>query len=101
VEVIPEGGKALRDPADAPAVPSPQELGVARGLDYASFGGWVRMKLVAGRDKDRYHLVESLKVATAEQIAKAVQSVRPLDARYLTELNRLLRAAQDENQENG
>ena len=100
IEVISEGGKTPRDPEDAPPVPSPQELGVQSGLGYASYGGWVRMKLVAGRDKDRYHLIESLKQASAEQVAEAVHAVRSLDARYLAELNRLLKAAQDENPEN-
>jgi hypothetical protein len=75
-------------------------LGAERGLGYASFAGWVQMKLVAARDKDRYHLIESLKQAPAEQIAEAVQALRSLHPSYLAEFNRLLRAAQDENREN-
>jgi hypothetical protein len=99
VEVIPEGRRSPRDPPHAPPVPSPQELGVESGLGYASFAGWVAMKLVAARDKDRYHLGEALKQASQEQIAEAVLAVRRIDPSYLQELQRLLRAAEEENQE--
>ncbi len=100
IEVVPEGRKSPRDPAYAPANPSPQELGVEAGLGYASFAGWVVMKLVANREKDRYHLIEALKKATPEQIAEAVQRLRPLHASYLREFERLTRAAEDEDQKN-
>ena len=59
IQVVPEGETAPRDPEYAPPVPSPQQLGVDRGIGYASFAGWVIMKLVAARDKDRYHLGEA------------------------------------------
>jgi hypothetical protein len=99
VEVIPAGRKSPRDPAYAPPNPTPQELGVERGLGYAAFDAWVAMKLVANRDKDRYHLVEALKKATPAQIANVVVRLRPLDPSYLQEFNRLLRAAEDEKQD--
>ena len=57
------------------------------------------MKLVAGRDKDRYHLIESLKRAPQADIAEVVQRLRPLDPSYLREFQRLLRLAEEENQE--
>jgi len=69
-------------------------------LGYASFAGWAAMKLVAGRDKDRYHLVEALKHADQASVAAIVEWLRPLPPRYLHELQRLLRAAEEENQEN-
>jgi len=97
IQIVPEGAKTPRDPPHAPPVPSPQELGVRQGLDYASFAGWVAMKLVANRDKDRYHLVEAFKAASQEQIAEVVQSVRSMDSAYLKELLRLIRAAEDED----
>jgi hypothetical protein len=99
VEVIPAGRKSPRDPEYAPPNPTPQDLGVERGLGYATFDAWVAMKLVANRDKDRYHLVEALKKATSTQIAEVVIRLRPLDPSYLREFNRLLRAAEDENQD--
>jgi len=55
------------------------------------------MKLVANRDKDRYHLGEALRRATPEQVAAVVQRLRGLDPSYLREFERLLRAAEAEN----
>jgi hypothetical protein len=37
---------------------------VASGLGYASFAAWVALKLVANREKDRYHMIEALKKAS-------------------------------------
>jgi hypothetical protein len=99
IEVVPAGRKSPRDPAYAPATPSPQELGVERGLGYASFAGWVALKLVASREKDRYHLIEALKQASESAIASAVLNLRRIDPTYLTEFQRLFQAAQDEKQE--
>lgn len=99
IEVVPEGGRSPRDPPHAPPTPSPQELGVAQGLGYATFAGWVALKLVASREKDRYHLVEAFKHASQAQIAEAVVQVRPMHPSYLQELQRLVRAAEEENQE--
>lgn len=101
IEVIPEGGRTPRDPPHAPPVPNPQELGVTAGLGYASFAGWAAMKLVANRDKDRYHLIEALKHASQSQVAEVVQRLRTLSPVYLAEFQRLLQAAEDENASNG
>lgn len=100
IQLIPEGKNSPRDPIYAPPNPSPSDLGVRQGLDYASFPGWVTMKLVAARDKDRYHLTEALKHATEQQIAEVVQRLRPLHSSYLSEFQRLLQLATAENQEN-
>jgi hypothetical protein len=99
IEVVPAGRKSPRDPEYAPPTPSPRELGVETGLGYASFAGWVALKLVANRDKDRYHLIEALKQADQSQIAEVVQRLRPLDPRYLKEFERLVKSAEEENQE--
>jgi hypothetical protein len=100
IEVVPARRNSPRDPAYAPPTPSPQELGVERGLGYASFAGWAVLKLVANRDKDRYHLVEALKHASEADVAVVVQRLRPLDPSYLKEFERLLRAAENEKQDN-
>jgi hypothetical protein len=97
VEVIPAGKRSPRDPPHAPPIPTPQELGVEKGLGYASFADWVAMKLVANRDKDRYHLGEALRRVTPDRVASAVQRLRGLDPSYLREFERLLRAAEAEN----
>jgi hypothetical protein len=100
INVVPEGGKSPRDPDYAPSTPSPAELGVAEGLGYASFAGWVVLKLVANREKDRYHLIESLKHTPEKRLAAVVVKLRSLDASYLREFQRLVQMAADENQEN-
>jgi hypothetical protein len=99
IEIVPAGRNSPRDPDYAPPTPSPRELGVESGVGYASFAAWTALKLVANRDKDRYHLVEALKQADQGQIADVVQRLRPLDARYLKEFQRLVKAAEEENQE--
>jgi hypothetical protein len=100
IEVVPAGQNSPRDPTYAPPTPEPRELGVERGLGYASFAGWTVLKLVANREKDRYHLVEALKQASEAEIASVVQRLRPLNPIYLKEFERLLRAAEDEKQDN-
>lgn len=97
IECLPAGQRSPRDPPHAPPIPTPKELGVEHGLGYASFADWVALKLVANRDKDRYHLGEALRRASPEQVALAVQRLRPLDPSYLREFERLLRAAEAEN----
>jgi len=96
VHVIPEGEKSPRDPIHAPPNPGPRDLGVATGLGFAEFASWAAMKLVAGRDKDHYHLVEVLQRRSEGDIATLVEKLRPLDPSYLATLERLLRAAEDE-----
>ena len=84
-----------RDPEHAPPNPSPRWLGVERGLGYAAFAPWAAIKLIAGRVKDHYHLVEALKHASEAQVAAVVELLRPLHASYLSELGRLLKAAEE------
>jgi hypothetical protein len=99
IEVVPAGRNSPRDPDYAPPTPSPRDLGVESGLGYASFAAWAALKLVANRDKDRYHLIEALKQADQSQIADVVRRLRSLDSRYLKEFERLVKSAEDENQE--
>ncbi len=96
VRVIPTGANSPRDPPHAPPNPGPRDLGVSNGLGYASFAPWAVMKLIASREKDRYHLVEVLKPAGEPKISEIVRLLRPLHPSYLQELHRLVRAAGDE-----
>ncbi len=59
----------------------PSKTLILRSPGYASFVGWVAMKLVANRDKDRYHLIESLQQATGEQIGEAIVQLRRMHPR--------------------
>ncbi len=100
VKCLPAGQKSPRDPADAPPIPEPAELGVATGFGYADLPGWVLMKLVAGRDKDRYHLGEAIKRLDERAIAAIVLRLRPYPARYLNEFQKLVQTAHDEDSSN-
>ena len=56
------------------------------------------MKLVAARDKDRYHVSEALKQATQEDVTQAVEKLRELPSHYLEEFRRLIQAVEEEDQ---
>jgi hypothetical protein len=100
IHVVPEGGRSPRDPVDAPAIPSPADLDVVGELDFASFAGWMALKLVANREKDRYHMVEALKQTSQVEWASVVQRLQGMSPRYLVEFEHLLRLAEQENQDN-
>jgi hypothetical protein len=97
IECLPAGQNSPRDPSDAPPIPEPSELGVTRGLGYANLTGWVLMKLVANRDKDRYHLGEAIKRMDEAKIASIVQRLRDHPERYLQEFHRILKSSHDED----
>src|ERR1700757_2839986 len=51
IDVVPEGRKPRKD---APTViPSPEQLGVREGADYAKLGGWMETKLGSYRVQDQ------------------------------------------------
>ena len=100
IECLPAGERSPRDPADAPPIPEPSDLGVTSGLGYAALPGWALMKLVANRDKDRYHLGEAIKHFDESTIASVVQVLRAQPERYLQEFQRLLRTRHDEDPRN-
>ena len=83
INVVPEGGKAR---TTAPtSVPSPTKLGVPTGLDYADLPGWMELKLSSGRQKDRAHIVEVMKVADDEVIRQAREvRLQLIDMAYLS-----------------
>jgi hypothetical protein len=54
------------------------------------------LKLVAGRVKDHYHLIEAFKRASESEVAAVVQLLRPQHPSSLAALQRLLRAAEEE-----
>ncbi|EMI24776.1 hypothetical protein [Rhodopirellula europaea] len=100
IECLPAGKNSPRDAADAPPIPEPGELGVLQGIGYANLTGWVLMKLVANRDKDRYHLGEAVKRMDEAKVATVVQHLRKYPLRYLQEFHRILQASQDQDSTN-
>jgi hypothetical protein len=59
IDVVPEGRKPRKD---APtAIPSPEQLGVREGADYAGIAGWMETKLGSYRVQDQADVVQVIK----------------------------------------
>lgn len=100
IECIPAGQNSPRDPLDAPPVPEPSELGITQGLGFANLPGWTLLKLVADRDKDRYHLSEAVKSWDEAQLGSVVAHLRHYPQRYLHEFQRIVQRSRDEDPRN-
>lgn len=94
INVVPEG--ALAKKTAPTSIPGPTQLGVPQGLGYASLAGWLELKLSSGRQKDRAHVVEVLKVSTADVIAQARDAINEVHKQYLELFDLLLQQAQEE-----
>lgn len=97
INVVPEGGKAKN--SSPTTIPSPQQLGVERGLEYASLAGWIELKLSSGRQKDRAHVVEVMKKSAEENLGRARDHISAVDAGYLQLFDQLLEEAREERQQ--
>jgi hypothetical protein len=76
INIVPEGGKA--NDAAPTVIPGPVQMGVHAGLNFASIESWVELKISFGRQKDRAHVVEVLKLtdpATINHIQAHLHSV--------------------------
>jgi hypothetical protein len=94
INVVPEGGKARNN---APtAIPGPVQLGVDAGLGYASLPGWMELKLSSGRQKDRAHVVEVLKISQSDAIGAARRHLAGVHQQYLALFDQLLQQASEE-----
>jgi hypothetical protein len=97
IEVVPEGAKPKKD---APTtIPSPQQLGVSEGSDYASLEGWVETKLGSGRAQDRADIVQVLKKTAPSAIEKIREHVGKVHSLYLRLFDELAVAAEEEKQQ--
>lgn len=97
IEVVPEGGKPRKD---APTtIPSPQQLGVSEGSDYASLEGWTETKLGSGRAQDRADIVQVLKKIAPSAIEKVRDHVGKVHSLYLRLFDELAVAAEEEKQQ--
>ena len=98
IKVVPEGGRAR---ASSPTlIPSPMQMGVESGLQYANIESWVELKISSGRQKDRAHIVEVLKKsdeATVENIQRHLISVHESYAVHFVRL--VSEAAEERDQE--
>src|SRR5262245_1345552 len=97
IEVVPEGGKPKND---APTViPGPKQLGVGKGVGYASIEGWVETKLGAARRQDQADVVQVLKQADPSTIERIRRHIAGIHSSYLRLLEELVAAAEAETQQ--
>ena len=98
IYVVPEGGKA--GSSVPTTIPGPAQLGVAKGLDYATLPGWIELKLSSGRQRDRAHVVDVLKKAAPQTVQLARKHLSHVHHSYLSLFDELLaKAKQEKSQE--
>lgn len=94
INVIREGRKA-RNTAPT-TIPSPIQLGVERGLGYASLPGWIELKISSGRQKDRAHVVEVMKKSDSEAVRIAHEHIERVYQAYQKSFDQLLEEAEED-----
>ena len=97
IDVVPEGRKPRKD---APAaIPSPKQLGVREGADYAGIAGWVETKLGSYRVQDRADVVQVIKVTAPATLRKIRKHLGKAHAIYLRRFDELLELAKQEQEQ--
>ena len=91
INVVPEGGKARKD--SPTTIPAPAEMGIERGLGYASLPAWIELKISAGRQKDRAHVVEVLKKTSDADVNSARIAITAVNGNYAVTFEQLLEDA--------
>ena len=97
INVVPEGGRSHKH--SPTTIPGPAQLGVSKGMEYASFPGWIELKISAGRRKDLTHVVEALKRASDEMVEQARTHLRTVDPSYSAQFEELAREAVEEKEQ--
>ena len=94
INVVPEGGKAR---SSAPStIPGPAQLGVAKGLGYATLPGWIELKLSSGRQRDHAHVVDVLKKTAPQMVQLARKHLSHVHHSYVALFDKLLATAKAE-----
>ena len=97
IDVVPEGRKPRKD---APtAIPSPRQLGVREGADFAGIEGWMETKLGSYRVQDRADVVQVIKASTPASVSKIRKHLGKAHAIYLRRFDELLEAAKEEQEQ--
>ncbi len=97
INVVPEGSRAKN--TSPTTIPAPAAMGVERGLGYASLPGWIELKISAGRQKDRAHVVEVLKKTADPEIDAVRTALTRIDGGYAATFEQLLEEAIDERRQ--
>ena len=94
IDVVPEGRMPRKD---APAaIPTPGQLGVSEGAEYATIAGWVETKLGSYRAQDRADVVQVVKVTSPATLRKIRKHLSKVHATYVRRFEELLEAAREE-----
>lgn len=94
IDVVPEGGTPRKD---APTtIPSPKQLGVPEGLDYAVLPGWIETKVSSNRSQDRADVVQVIKRTPANALAGVRRHLEKVHLLYVRRFAELLQMAQEE-----
>ncbi len=99
INIVPEGAKARNN--SPTTIPSPSQLGVQSGLDYANLPGWFELKLSSGRQKDRAHVVEVMKKTVDGELQRAREHIASVHQSYLELFDQLLEEAKEERDQEG
>jgi hypothetical protein len=94
IKIVPEGGRA-RDAAPT-VIPGPVQMGVHSGLNYASIESWMELKISSGRQKDRAHVVEVLKLVDQSTIDTIRTHLHTVHTQYEQTFVELLGKAETE-----
>ena len=97
INVVPEGGRAKN--ASPTTIPSPAAMGIGHGLGFASLPAWIELKISAGRQKDRAHVVEVLKKTADLEVERVRQALNSIDDGYAATFEHLLGEAIDERRQ--
>jgi len=87
IDVVPEGGQPRKD--SPRTIPSPKQLGVPQGLDYARLAGWLETKLGSYRAQDRADVVQVIKVTSASALARSRAHIGKVHPLYLERFSQL------------
>ncbi len=97
INVVPEGGRAKN--TSPTTIPAPAAMGVSQGLGYASLPVWIELKIGAGRQKDRAHVVEVLKKTADLELVAIRAALNLVDAGYAATFEQLLEDAVEERRQ--
>lgn len=97
IKIVPEGGKA-RDTSPT-VIPGPQQMGLDNGLHYAPVEYWMELKISSGRQKDRAHVVEVLKLADQSTVERIRTYLMTVHLQYEQSFVELLGEAETERQQ--
>jgi len=97
IEVIPEGGKPSKTAHTT--IPSPKQLGVSQGLEYAQLEGWIETKIISGRSQDRADVIQVLKKTDPEAIPTIREHLARVHSNYVRLFDELHAAAEEEKEQ--